>query len=201
VVDPISRLAPILDRSLTRQVLEDLENAKVSDTTVVRAPRSCEVISSTFSWELVVFTTSAHLVWLYRILFTFDILWRWLLCCTHWYHSSHRCYTQLAYFLDHFYFRDGCVNGQYLDLTICLPVLTGTGFCGTPFGSGSQCGFPHNCEDHDGLWDQRCTHNGISPLLGRLCFQILVVYQDSQQRLKYSYWCKKSWCSFLTVIT
>ena len=44
VVDPISRLAPTLDRSLTRQVLEDLEDAKVSDTTVVRAPRSCEVM-------------------------------------------------------------------------------------------------------------------------------------------------------------
>ncbi|KAG0630874.1 hypothetical protein M758_1G210200 [Ceratodon purpureus] len=43
IVDPIHRLAPILDRSLTRQVLVDLEDAKVSDTTVVRAPHSCEV--------------------------------------------------------------------------------------------------------------------------------------------------------------
>ncbi|XP_024386761.1 inositol-tetrakisphosphate 1-kinase 6 [Physcomitrium patens] len=43
IVDPIDRLAPILDRSLTREVLNDLEDAKVSDTTVVRAPRSVEV--------------------------------------------------------------------------------------------------------------------------------------------------------------
>lgn len=43
VVDPISRLTPLLDRSLTRELLEDLEDAKVSDTTVVRAPRSVEV--------------------------------------------------------------------------------------------------------------------------------------------------------------
>lgn len=43
VVDPIERLDPILDRSLTRQLLHDLEDAKVSDTTVVRAPHSAEV--------------------------------------------------------------------------------------------------------------------------------------------------------------
>jgi hypothetical protein len=43
VVDPIDRLDPILDRSLTRQLLHDLEDAKVSDTTVVRAPHSAEV--------------------------------------------------------------------------------------------------------------------------------------------------------------
>lgn len=43
VVDPISRLNPLLDRALTRELLEDLEDAKVSDTTVVRAPRSVEV--------------------------------------------------------------------------------------------------------------------------------------------------------------
>ncbi|KAG0618941.1 hypothetical protein M758_4G103400 [Ceratodon purpureus] len=43
VVDPISRLTPLLDRSLTRDLLEDLEDAKVSETTVVRAPRSVEV--------------------------------------------------------------------------------------------------------------------------------------------------------------
>jgi len=31
----------------------------------------------------------------------------------------------------------------------------------TPFDRGCQSGVPHDCEDHDGLWDQRCTHNGI----------------------------------------
>lgn len=54
VVDPISRLTPLLDRSLTRELLEDLEDAKVSDTTVVRAPRSVEVrlvaILNCFMW-------------------------------------------------------------------------------------------------------------------------------------------------------
>lgn len=44
VVDPISRLTPLLDRSLTRELLEDLEDAKVSNTIVVRAPRSVEVM-------------------------------------------------------------------------------------------------------------------------------------------------------------
>lgn len=47
VVDPISRLAPLLDRSATRTLLEDLEDMKVSERTVVRAPRSVEVIWST----------------------------------------------------------------------------------------------------------------------------------------------------------
>lgn len=47
VVDPISRLAPLLDRSATRTLLEDLEDMKVSEQTVVRAPRSVEVIWST----------------------------------------------------------------------------------------------------------------------------------------------------------
>jgi len=43
VVDPINRLAPLLDRSATRTLLEDLEDVKVSERTVVRAPRSVEV--------------------------------------------------------------------------------------------------------------------------------------------------------------
>ena len=47
VVDPINRLAPLLDRSATRTLLEDLEDMKVSERTVVRAPRSVEVVWST----------------------------------------------------------------------------------------------------------------------------------------------------------
>jgi hypothetical protein len=43
VVDPIQNIMPLLDRAATRNLLEDLGDARVSSRTVVRAPRSVEV--------------------------------------------------------------------------------------------------------------------------------------------------------------
>jgi hypothetical protein len=43
VVDPIKNIMPLLDRAATRNLLEDLGDARVSSRTVVRAPRSVEV--------------------------------------------------------------------------------------------------------------------------------------------------------------